>query len=236
MLELRPLYRQVREAMVSRLIDGRWQPGQMLPSEQQIALEMGVSQGTVRKALDALAADSLVVRRQGRGTFVAEPEAGRLLFKFFKLTADDGSRRLPDSILNSLAKTKSAAAARAKLKLPPRSSVWQLDRTRFLEGRPVIAETITLPVTRFAGLDRVEMVPNNVYSLYATRFGLTVGHAVERVKAVAASAADAEQLGCPEGTPLLLIDRIAYGLDEAPIEWRVSRCLTDSFHYLIDLK
>ena len=234
--ELRPLYRQVREAMVSRLIDGRWQPGQMLPSEQQLAVEMGVSQGTVRKALDSLAADNLVMRRQGRGTFVAEPEEGRLLFKFFKLTADDGRRRLPDSTVTALVKTKAGAAARAKLGLPPRGLVWDLRRTRFLDGQPVIAEEIVLPAGRFPALDRVETVPNNLYALYSARFGLTVAHAVERLKAVAATAADAEQLGCPAGTPLLLIDRIAYGLDEAPIEWRVSRCLTDAFHYGVDLK
>src|SRR6478609_6436556 len=93
----RPLYAQVRDALVKRLVDGVWLPAQMLPSEFELAGELGVSQGTVRKALDALAAENLVVRRQGRGTFVAEHDEARILFQFFKLLPDSGKPTFPES-------------------------------------------------------------------------------------------------------------------------------------------
>lgn len=235
-LGYRPLYRQVREALVARLIDGTWTPGMLLPSEHHLASELGVSQGTVRKALDSLAADHLLVRRQGRGTFVAEPEEGRILFQFFKLTADDGSRALPETLSASLEKLRADAEARQRLALPARSSVWRIDRVRRLQGGAPLFERIILPAARFPGLDRLPAIPNNLYLLYATRFGITVGRAVERLKAVAASPADAAAIGCPEGAPLLTIDRTAFALDGTPSEWRVTRCRTDGFHYFSDLK
>lgn len=221
---------------MARLIDGTWAPGMLLPSEHQLATELGVSQGTVRKALDSLAADHLLVRRQGRGTFVAEPEEGRILFQFFKLTADDGSRALPETVSASLTRDRADSEARQRLALPARSGVWRIERMRRLAGGAPLVERIVLPAARFPGLDRLPAIPNNLYLLYATRFGITVGRAVERLKAVAATAEEAAALGCPVGAPLLAIDRTAFALDGTPAEWRTTRCRTDGFHYFSDLK
>ena len=74
----KPLYAQVREQLMRRLVDGVWLPGMLLPSEMELARQLNVSQGTVRKALDSMTADNLVLRRQGRGTYVAEPEESRM--------------------------------------------------------------------------------------------------------------------------------------------------------------
>ena len=93
----KPLYVQVKDSLVRRLIDGAWQPGQLIPSEMELAREIGVSQGTIRKALDAMAADHLLVRRQGRGTYVAEPEESRILFRYFRMTPDSGEHSFPTS-------------------------------------------------------------------------------------------------------------------------------------------
>jgi len=235
-LGFRPLYSQVREALVNRLIDGSWPPGFLLPSEQQLAAELGVSQGTVRKALDAMAADNLLVRQQGRGTFVAEPEDGRMLFQFFRLGSDDGRRTLPDSCVFAVKQAAAGPEEREMLDLPPQAQVWRIDRTRQMDGRTLIVERITLPADRFADLDQVDPIPNNVYGLYSQQYGLTIARAEEQLKAVAASAADARHLDCPAGTPLMQINRIGYGLDGTPLEWRVSRCLTDGFHYSVSLK
>ena len=235
-LRFRPLYSQVRETLIGRLIDGTWRPGLLLPSEQQLAVEMGVSQGTVRKALDAMAADNLLVRRQGRGTFVAEPEDGRMLFQFFKLVSDDGRRNLPDSSVLGVSRAAANRHEQEKLALPAQTQVWRIDRTRELDGRTVILECITLAADRFPDLDQVDPVPNNVYALYAQDYGLTIARAEEKLKAVAATSDDAMHLDCPAGTPLMEIDRIGYGLDGTPLEWRLSRCLTEGFHYSVSLK
>ena len=231
----RPLYQQVREKLLGRLIDGTWPPGVSLPSEQQLAQELSVSQGTVRKALDTLTAEHLLVRAQGRGTFVAEAEDSRMLFRFFRLVADDGDRKSPESSVVSLRRRVADGEHRQKLQLAKGNRIWILERTRQLAGRPVIAETISLSLDRFPDLDRIDRIPNNVYGLYASRFGLMVGRVSEKLKAVAASEADAAQLRCDRGTPLLQVDRIAYSLNGMPMEWRISRCLTDTFHYLSEL-
>ena len=113
----RPLYAQVRELMIGRMVQGVWKPGAVLPSEVQLAAEFGVSQGTVRKALDALAAENLVIRRQGRGTFVAEHDAERALFHFFHLVGEDGSRQLPGATLLSCRAGKASRDEAARLEL-----------------------------------------------------------------------------------------------------------------------
>lgn len=233
-LGFRPLYRQVRDILVKRIADGVWQPGQVLPSEPEIAADLGVSHGTVRKALDEMTAENLVVRRQGRGTFVAKHDDERILFQFFKLIPDTGERQFPESrVLNVT--TCTDAAATAALRLEPDEPVLQLERVRSLNGRTCVFERIALPAMLFPGLQNRE-VPNNLYELYATEFGVTIGRASERLKAVAATEREASALGTRVGEPLLQIDRIAYALDGRRAEWRVSLCRTEGLHYWSDLR
>ena len=232
----KPLYLQVRDSLVRRLINGTWQPGQLIPSEMDLAREVGVSQGTIRKALDVMTAESLLVRRQGRGTFVAEPEEGRLLFRYFRMASDGGERAFPESNVISAAGGSADAKQAALLGIAAGAETWRIDRMRSLEGRPMIAEHITLPAERFPDLDAAQSIPNNVYRLYSDRWGITIGRASERLKAVPASAADARQLGCAAGSPLLEIARVAFDLENRPVELRLSRCLTDGFHYSSELR
>src|SRR3984885_10327216 len=114
-LGYRPLYRQVKELLMKRLSDGSWSPGQMLPSEPEIAVGLGVSPGTVRKALDEMSSESLLVRRQGRGTFVASHDEERILFQFFRMVSDNGVRRFPESRTISVGVAKSDELAAARL-------------------------------------------------------------------------------------------------------------------------
>ncbi|MFG1463259.1 GntR family transcriptional regulator [Xanthobacter sp. DSM 24535] len=230
----RPLYRQVREALIRRLVDRVWAPGQPLPSEMQLAAELGVSQGTVRKALDEMAAENLVVRRQGRGTFVASHDEDRILFQFFKLVADDGERRFPESQVVATFRGRGTAAEREALSLPKDARIIRIRRIRRLDGVPLIVENITLPESLFPGLGDAPL-PNNLYGLYASKFGIGIGRAREKLKAIAVTAEDALALGVAAGTPALLIDRLALSLEQTPIEWRVSICLTEGFHYLSEL-
>jgi GntR family transcriptional regulator len=234
-LGFRPLYRQVRDALIRRLVDGVWPPGAPLPSETQLAAELGVSQGTVRKALDAMAAENMVVRRQGRGTFVARHDEERIMFQFFKLVGDDGGRSFPDSRVLSVTQARATVAERAALRLDRDARVVRLRRLRSLDGAPVLVETIALPDALFPGLATMEL-PNNLYGLYAMRFGVTIASTRERLKAVPASEADAQALEQPVGAPLLQIDRLALSLERAPVEWRMSVCLTERIHYLSELR
>jgi GntR family transcriptional regulator len=233
-LGFRPLYRQVRDILVKRIADGRWHAGQLLPSEPEIAADLGVSPGTVRKALDEMTAENLVVRRQGRGTFVARHDDARILFQFFKLIPDSGERQFPESKIVDIQAGQDPQAAK-RLGLSPNDRILVLDRTRLLDGQCCVLERICLPATLFPGLEKRE-VPNNLYELYAAEFGVTIGRASEQLKAVSATANDARHLGVEAGWPLLQIDRLAFSLDGRCVEWRVSLCRTDTIHYVSDLR
>jgi GntR family transcriptional regulator len=233
-LGFRPLYRQVRDVLVKRIADGIWQAGQMLPSEPEIAGDLGVSQGTVRKALDEMAAENLVVRRQGRGTFVARHDDVRMRFRFFKLMPDRGERRFPDSRLMS-ATLRNDPEAAERLGLAQGEPVLLLERIRSFGPEPQIFERIHLPQALFPGMEAREF-PNNLYEFYAAEFGITVARASERLKAVAAGGREAELLKIPSGTPLLRLDRLAYAIDGNCVEWRIAVCRTEQVHYHHDLR
>jgi GntR family transcriptional regulator len=238
-LGFRPLYRQVKDVLMRRIADGVWAAGGALPSEPDIAADLGVSHGTVRKALDELAAENLVVRRQGKGTFVARHDEARILFQFFKLIPDTGERRFPDSrILGVEVRDADPDAARILgLRKNARGGarVVALERVRSLADRICIVERIVLPRALFPGIEKRDL-PNNLYELYRAEFGVTITRATERLKAVAATRRDAKHLDVAVGAPLLAIDRTALAIDGAPVEWRVSLCRTDTIHYLSDLR
>ncbi|MGP9818810.1 GntR family transcriptional regulator [Salinarimonas sp. NSM] len=234
-LGYRPLYRRVRDVLVKRIGDGVWQAGAAIPSEPELAADLGVSQGTVRKALDAMAAERLVVRRQGRGTYVARHDDARILFQFFKLVPDDGPARFPTSRFLSVGTGRADAAEATRLALARGTRVVRLERVRALDGRECVHERIVVEKARFPDLDKRDL-PNNLYEMYANLYGVSVGRAVERLKAIEAPARIAEALGVSPGAPLLQVDRIATAIDGAPVEWRLSLCRTERVHYASDLR
>lgn len=231
----RPLYLQVREELVRHIADGRWLQGMALPSEVELARELRVSQGTVRKALDSLTADSVLVRRQGRGTFIAEFEESRI-FHFFRLHPDKGGERIPpQSEILGRSVGRTTLKERAELELEPASRVVRLERVRRLDGATIVREEISLPVDLFADFAELADIPNNLYHFYSRRYGITVSRSHERLKAIEASADDARDLSCPEGYPLLHVERTAYDIHRRPVEYRNSYCLTRHVHYATDV-
>lgn len=233
-LGFRPLYRQARDLLVKRIVDGAWKPGAVLPSESEIAADLGVSQGTIRKALDELEAEKFVVRRQGKGTFVARHDEARILFQFFKLIPDSGKSEFPESQILGVAGDTADAPAASALGLRAGARIVRIERLRSLAGQVCIYERIALPRALFPGIEKREL-PNNLYELYRSDFGVTIVRASEKLKAVSAGKREAKHLGAPAGAPLLSIDRTALAADGKPVEWRLSLCRTDALHYWSDL-
>jgi len=230
-----PLYVEVRDEILARIGSGAWAPGEMLPSESAIGAEFDVSQGTVRKALDELVQRNLLVRRQGKGTFVAAHTPERALFHFFHIAADDGTRSLPTkSHVLSCRRRRADKAEADALALGRSARIIEIRRVREMGGTTALAETVCVPAPLFSDLDKraVAEVPNELYQMYEERYGITVHRAVERLRAVGASKDDAALLGVKPGTPLLEIERIAETVDGRPVELRSSRCLTEGRHYL----
>ena len=230
----KPLYAQVEEIIRQRLIDNYWNPGEALPSEIQLAAELGVSQGTVRKALNDMVAENLLVRHQGRGTFVSEHTERRALFLFFNLVGEDGTRTMPVSRMISCEHRKATAEERRRLELAAGAEVITVLRLRSLHGEPTIVDRVTVSRALFPGLGDHVKLPENLYRFYQGEYGITITKAQERVRAVSATAQEAKLLNLDPGAPLLEIDRISLSLDARPVEWRVSRCDTGRHTYVAE--
>jgi GntR family transcriptional regulator len=227
-----PLHEQIRHLLLERIEAGDWPPGTYLPAEMRLAEEYGVSVGSLRTALTALAQEGILVRRQGKGTAVATHDADRALFRFFTIERGDGTRVLPVSEVLSRGLRAATPAEAADLRLAPGVAVLHIRRLREIEGRTVIVEDIALDAARFGRLETTpETLPNTLYHLYQNDFTATVTAAEERLAAEAADAATAAALGVPAGTPILAILRIARDWQGAPIERRHSRLLTDGLFY-----
>ena len=231
----RPLYRQVYDIMVRKVAQGVWRPGASLPSEQNLAKEMGVSQGTMRKVLDALTAENLLERRQGKGTFIAENTQERTLFRFFRIARPGGKRMTPERVDETVKLRASRAIERTKLGLARTDKVVEIVRTRHIEKVPSIHETIVLPAPLFPGIEKRPSLPNSLYSIYQSDYGLNIVATHEELSAQLATAADQEELGIPKGGPILVIERLAVSLQDQKVEWRISRVRSSDLVYAVTL-
>ena len=228
-----PLYLQIIELLIARISNGEWKPGDMIPSEINLASELDVSPGTVRKAITELVESNVLTRKQGLGTFVSNHDSDRALFHFFHITDDSGNKVLPDSEVLSCRRKKATKAESSALALQAGDRVIRIERIRKIASKPTIIETIVLPAALFGdlGKDRNCQLPNMLYELYEKQFGITIHSADEQLRAVSASQKDAELLRLGPGTPLLSIERVARTLDKTPVELRISRCDTSGHHY-----
>jgi GntR family transcriptional regulator len=233
--DFQPLYRQVREVFLRRIVQRVWSPGEALPSEMALASELGVSQGTVRKALDSLAAEDLVERHQGRGTFIAEVTPSRSLFKFFRISKPGGGRVTPE-IRQASAKLRSATHRETEvLKIAAKDKVVEIRSARRIEGHPDISEIIVVPAALFPGLES-RPIPDELYTYYHGGYGVSVHSTDEELRAVSAGDDDAETLGVVPGEPLLEIERVAYDINSMPIEWRRTLCVSRRLVYAVTLR
>ena len=254
-----PLYQQIRALMIKRLQAGEWKPGEPIPSENELAARYRVSQGTVRKAIDALANDNLLVRRQGRGTFVATHLEVRTQFRFLRLRPDDlpdpessdsdqaiahgspGERAVQGQVLRSQVlecrRLRGPADIARVLQGRAGETLVMVRRLLDLEGEPTVLDEIWLPGARFKGLtaERLANYSGPLYALLETEFGTRMIRAEERIKAVSAPEDVAKILHVKTGRPLLRVDRVSRSYDEEPVEFRRGWCLTERHHYFNEL-
>ena len=233
-----PLYLQIKALLSKSLEDREWRPGEAIPSEIELARRYNVSQGTVRKAIDELAADNLVVRRQGKGTFVAtHTEERTSLFRFLRIRRNDGEPVAPVSRLLDVKRAKAGADAARLLGLKPGDPVLVLRRVLEYAGEPVVLDESTLPASLFRGLPkaRYDAYRGSMYSFFEIEFGVRMLKAQERIRAVAADVATAGILGTEEGAPLLAVDRVTLTYGDRPVEVRRGLCVTRAYHYLNEL-
>jgi GntR family transcriptional regulator len=229
-----PLYRAVKRALLQSIEQGSVAPGDALPSETELATQFGVSVGTLRRAVDDLVADHILVRRQGLGTFVATHTSDRFLFQFFHVERSDGLRQAPEVELVSFERTRLDDEAANALNRKPGEAALQIENRLRLQGRPVVHDRLVIPAALFRGLTekRWRERPSSIYHLYQSEFAITVVRAHERLRAVGADRAAARVLGVPLGQPVLQVRRVALDLGGHAVEWRVSTVVTGQHDYV----
>jgi GntR family transcriptional regulator len=231
-----PLYQQIKGLILNNLRSGEWKPGEMIPSEMDLASRFRVSQGTVRKAIDELASENLLLRRQGKGTFVATHAEQQVQFRFLKLVPDSGTRGSEGpaqrDIIDCRRSRASADVGRA-LALRTGDTVLQVRRVLSFGGTPIILEDIWLPAAPFKGLtaERLANCQGPMYALFETEFSVRMVRAEEKIRAISATEHHAQLLRVSLGTPLLSVERIAYTYKDEPMELRRGCYRTDTHHY-----
>jgi GntR family transcriptional regulator len=236
-----PLYQQIKSLILHSLQSGEWRPGEAIPSEIELAARFKVSQGTVRKAVDELAAENLLIRRQGKGTFVSTHAEEQVQYRFLRLAADASTAEAPEAtnrreFLDCRRLRAPVDIARA-LKLKSGDMVVEVRRVLHFSGQPVVFDDIWLPGHLFKGLtaDRLSEYRGPMYGLFETEFGVRMIRAEEKIRAVAADALSAERLQVPEGSPLLSVERLSFTYGDQPVELRKGLYRTDRHHYRNEL-
>ncbi len=231
-----PRYKAVKAAITSALIAGEWPPGRALPEQAALAERFGVSVGTLRKATDELAAERILVRRQGLGTFVALHGPARNRYHFFHIVESDGSRELPEPRMLGFARGTATAGEAAALAIAPGARVLRITNLLSLQGEPAVLDTIVVEAARFPGLTaaRFGQRDSTIYSLYQTEYGINVVRTHERLAARAADRAAAKALNLAPRSPVLAIERVAYTYHDVPVELRHSIVDTRSRAYEAD--
>ncbi|MGC4397875.1 GntR family transcriptional regulator [Hydrogenophaga sp. T2] len=235
-----PLYQQIKGLILRSLQAGEWKPGDMIPSEFDLAARYKVSQGTVRKAIDELATDNLVVRRQGKGTFVATHAEQHIQFRFLRLLPDQGTldeQGPAERQIIDCRRLRASAEVARQLGLRTGDGVLQVRRVLAFGGTPAILEEIWLPGGPFKGLtiDTLASDKGPMYALFESQFGVRMVRAVEKLKAVSADAEAAERLAVAPGHPLLSVERLAFTYNDTPMELRRGLYRTDARHYRNEL-
>jgi len=235
-----PLYQQIKALILESLQSGEWKPGESIPSEMDLAARFRVSQGTVRKAIDELAAENLLLRRQGKGTFVATHSEQQVRYRFLKLMPDTGdlaSEGQPQREVLECRRVRAPAEVARTLALRAGDAVIQVRRVLSFGAVPTILEDLWLPGATFKGLTAQQMAGYHgpTYAMFEVEFGVRMVRAEEKIRAIGADASQAELLQVPRGTPLLSVERVAYTYNDVPMELRRGLYRTDTHHYRNEL-
>lgn len=226
----KPLYSQVRDLIAGQISSGQWGPGAALPNETALSQSFGVSIGTIRRAVEGLEDMGIVVRRQGRGTFVAGLGLPSVADRLCRIRGPQSEHLdFTHRILGREQRAASAWEARL-LKLDPGGEVAVLTQVVLTRDVLIGLERSVLPGSLASALEASISLGRNLYTVLGEE-GHMVTRAEEIVTAVLADENDTRVLSVPTGKPLLQIERRAYAIDDRLVELRTSRLLPSRVSY-----
>lgn len=227
-------YKEVKNAMLAALAAQEWKGGEVIPSEKRLADRFNVSIGTLRKAIDELCAENILIRHQGLGTFVTQHQRNRHFFRYFRIVRQDGEKSYPTVTLVSFRKGKATREFAQLLGIGVGARTITFTNRLALHGETVMTETITVADARFPDLTEAALRerPNTLYSFYQAVYQINVVTIEERLRACLALESDSELLDVPLGMPLLELRRVAYSYHHEPVEVRISHVNTNRYEYV----
>jgi GntR family transcriptional regulator len=229
-----PLYFQLKERFAGLIRSGSLKPGDLIPPEQKLCAELGVSRGTVRMAIGTLVQEGILRREQGRGTFIVGPRLDKSLLAYFKFAEKDTSEEIiPESKIVKIETVTPPIEVAKALGIASRDAVVRIKRLRTVKAVPFIFQVSFFPKKQFP---RLEQINNDIPSLYdfiRARYGIHV-MAVEEYLTAAIADDEARKWIClADGSPVIIIERIAFSTNDKPIEFRRSIGRADRYHYRV---
>lgn len=233
-----PRYQQIRDDLARRIAASEWLPEQAIPTETELCAAYSVSIGTLRKAIDVLESQGLLLRSQGRGTFVRRPQFDSSLFRFFRFKSRSGEAVRPAARVLSRETGQPDEAVRSALRLGPDEAALRLKRLRLIDGEPVLSEEIWLPLQRFSAIVDLPLdaFEDLLYPLYERSCRQVVASATETLRVEKALPPRTTDIGVPSGSPLIHVQRTAFDFAGQPIEWRSTWGSAEGFEYQIEIR
>jgi GntR family transcriptional regulator len=231
-----PLYYQLKEKLTQIILQGELVPGALLPSERELSDRYGISRMTVRQALGEMVKEGLLVREQGKGTFVAEPKIDQALLRLTSFSEDMRSRGMtPDSRVRAVYIQEASAVITAALRLQEKQDVIVFERVRLADGKPMAFEVSHLPLSLLPGIEQEELHTVSLYKLLEEKYGITIQYARQTIEVGLSKGTESDALGLPNGSPVLLIERITFDAEDHPFEYVKSVYRGDRYKLQVEL-
>ncbi len=228
-----PLYKRIKLEVTRALSSSEIKANEPLPTEKQLATRYHASVGTIRRAMDDLVAEHIVVRQQGRGTFLAPFNAERLLNRFWPVFRKDGRREIPIVQTLLFANERADREIAEALAIRKGAAIYHIINLLLIGGNPVLLDDVRIAQALFPSLTEQNFVSREttMYGLYQNSYGVSVIRTVDRLTGSAADPETARRLAVPISTPLLAFTRIAYTFDDKPVEFRRTLIDTSAYEY-----
>jgi GntR family transcriptional regulator len=231
-----PLYVQIAESLLDRIESGELRPGDRLPAERELSQTLEVNRMTVRRALQVLELQGLLMRRQGDGTYVTAPKIERQAGNLVPFTKGMQRRGYtPGAEVITFERRPAEPSVAKELQLPVSTPVYYIRRLRLINQEPVMLERFTLPVRRVPGLERYDLANCSVYEVMETKYGISVTRARQSLEPVVAAEYEAELLRVNAGAPLMLEQRLSFDQDDQPIEYGNDLYRGDRFRFVTEI-
>ena len=232
-----PLYHLVYARLRERLDSGHWQPGDRMPTEDELVAEFSVSLITVRRALDELVREHRIERTRGRGTFVLDAPLERELTELSSFTDEMRVRGLAARTeLLSAALEEAGPRTAELLGLTPGAAIYTMERLRFVADSPLMLERVQLPAHLVPGLLDEDLASGSLYDILAARHGIELLDGEESLSPALPSPAEAGLLNQDRRQPVLVLELVSRTPEGVPVEYCRSVVRGDRARYRFEVR